>query len=630
MEENLMTNSAIAHQIDEGEWCFIPLSKLIRAAGNVRKVKAALADERDESSALTPMQHSIVALGMLQNLIVVERSDGNYDVWGGGERLQNLQDLREKGAIDPDHKLMCRVMPEAQARAASLAENKHRSAMHPADEFDAMSLMINEEKRTTEEVAQIFGMTPGSVTRRMRLAAVSPKIMAEFREGRANLDQMMAMTLVQADHAGQEQLYFGLPVHMRSAAKLRELATSGEVSLATDYMAKFVGLDDYVAAGGAFRKDLFEESLVFLEDRALVNKLAMQKLEAYADQVRAEGWSWVEVVPAVTYTTYSPFTRTYRKARPYTAEEEARGQELKTQLDSLNAQYEALGDEEDSEPIETEISAIENQLEDLNEGRYEFSPEDYKLGGAIVGLQYGRLEVERGLLKKGVRAVGADGTTEKVVKLSERMCRQLSAHRTAALQVAIASDPKLALVATVHRLAMRVVHGDMWYDGKLPVNVDAERTSQLEDFAPDYVGSIAYVALEKIAAPWRKKLPKEPAKLYAALLKMSVEDLNKLLAVCVSFTVEAVTSNPTEGDSGADILAKTCKLDMRKGWEATAESYFKHVPKPLILAAVGEFAPDQVPRLADLKKSDLASEAEKLAKGKGWLPAILKAHEAEK
>ena len=50
--------------------------------------------------------------------------------------------------------------------------------------------------------------------------------------------------------------------------------------------------------------------------------------------------------------------------------------------------------------------------------------------------------------------------------------------------------------------------------------------------------------------------------------------------------------------------------------------YFQHVPKVAILEAVGEFAPEHVTRLAKLKKGDIASEAERLADGTGWMPAI--------
>ena len=58
---------------------------------------------------------------------------------------------------------------------------------------------------------------------------------------------------------------------------------------------------------------------------------------------------------------------------------------------------------------------------------------------------------------------------------------------------------------------------------------------------------------------------------------------------------------------------------------ADRRGYFKHVPKAAVLQAVGEYAPDQVSRLAKLKKADIASEAERLADGTGWMPAIFKA-----
>ena len=64
---------------------------------------------------------------------------------------------------------------------------------------------------------------------------------------------------------------------------------------------------------------------------------------------------------------------------------------------------------------------------------------------------------------------------------------------------------------------------------------------------------------------------------------------------------------------------------MAAWWKPTAEGYFKHVSKAVILDAVGAFAPESVTRLAKLKKADIAREAERLADGTGWMPAILKA-----
>ena len=98
----------------------------------------------------------------------------------------------------------------------------------------------------------------------------------------------------------------------------------------------------------------------------------------------------------------------------------------------------------------------------------------------------------------------------------------------------------------------------------------------------------------------------------------------RLLAVCVASTVDVVTSRATQHQPGAE-LAQAVGLDMAAWWQPTADGYFQHVPKAAILEAVGEFAPEHVTRLAKLKKGDIASEAERLADGTGWMPAIFAA-----
>ena len=96
-----------------------------------------------------------------------------------------------------------------------------------------------------------------------------------------------------------------------------------------------------------------------------------------------------------------------------------------------------------------------------------------------------------------------------------------------------------------------------------------------------------------------------------------------LLAVCVAVTVDVVTPRATQQQPGAE-LAQAVGLDMAAWWKPTNEGYFRHVPKAAILEAVGEYAPAHVTRLAKLKKGDIASEAERLADGTGWMPAVFK------
>ena len=131
------------------------------------------------------------------------------------------------------------------------------------------------------------------------------------------------------------------------------------------------------------------------------------------------------------------------------------------------------------------------------------------------------------------------------------------------------------------------------------------------------------MALRELQQAWGGKLPEDCAELFAALLAMEQGELVKLLAVCVASTVDVVTPRATRHQPGEE-LAQAMGLDMAAWWKPTGEGFFKHVSKAVVLQALGEFAPEHINRLAKLRKADIASEAERLADGTGWMPAIFK------
>lgn len=147
---------------------------------------------------------------------------------------------------------------------------------------------------------------------------------------------------------------------------------------------------------------------------------------------------------------------------------------------------------------------------------------------------------------------------------------------------------------------------------------------RLEGMAPDWPESPAAVALRELQQVAGEALPEDSAELFAALLAKPQDELVRLLAVCVASTVDVVTPRATQHQPGAE-LAQAVALDMAAWWQPTADGYFQHVPKAAILEVVGEFAPEHVTRLAKLKKGDIAREAERLADGTGWMPAIFAA-----
>jgi hypothetical protein len=63
---------------------------------------------------------------------------------------------------------------------------------------------------------------------------------------------------------------------------------------ASDRRARFVGIAEYEAAGGAVLRDLFEaDDGGWLQDPGLLDRLVAEKLEREAEAIRADGWKWV-------------------------------------------------------------------------------------------------------------------------------------------------------------------------------------------------------------------------------------------------------------------------------------------------------------------------------------------------
>ena len=71
----------------------------------------------------------------------------------------------------------------------------------------------------------------------------------------------------------------------------------------------------------------------------------------------------------------------------------------------------------------------------------------------------------------------------------------------------------------------------------------------------------------------------------------------------------------------ADIVGQAVDLDMvEAGWEPTVDTYLNRVPKVRILEAVREAKGEGTAQLLDhLKKGEMASEAERLLKGRGQM-----------
>jgi ParB family chromosome partitioning protein len=639
-----MTGKTIASP-KHGDVIETPLDSLRPSPRNARRMPHAEAD-------IEALAASIAAKGVLQAPVVEPETDaagaatGRYLVTIGEGRRRALMLLAERGVIRRTAKVRCVVDLAHDAHEISLDENVTRSAMHPADQFEAFRRLSQDRGLSAEEIAARFGVSAQAVRQRLRLGAVAPALMDLYRAGELTLEQLTAFA-VSEDHARQAQVLEQLGAY-RPPYLIRRAMTEAKVA-AQDRRAKFVGADAYGEAGGTILRDLFtEDGGGWFEDVALLDRLVAEKLAGIAEAVRdQEGWKWAEA--HVDFPHGLGLGRVYPSPRARSEAETARIQALSEEYDALVVDWEAV---EDLPPeVEARFKAIDAELAGFGED-LAYDAADLARGGVLVVLaQDGTARIERGLIRpedqarpdaepeagaadappgEGGPALAAEAPEAEAegpadAPLSDRLVAELTAHRTLALRDALAGSPRVALSAVVHALALAAFYPP--YERPSCLQVRGLLT-ELEVHAPGSGESRAGQAIAERHAAWAARLPKSARALWDAVAALSDAEQLELLAHCAGLTLNAVCAPLDRKPAAlahADRLAEALELDMAAYWTATAASYLGRVTKAQIGSAVREAVSGQAAeRIAGLKKPDMAVEAEALLAGTGWLPAVLR------
>lgn len=313
---------------------------------------------------------------------------------GEGRRL--AQELRAKRReIRRTEPVRCIVRIKDEAIEVSLDENVTRTDMHPADQFEAFRALSEERGWGAEEIAARFGVSPVTVRQRLRLAAVSPSLMQLYRDGDVTLDQLMAFA-ISDDHARQEEVYENLGWN-REPRVIRSRMMEAHVP-PSDPRAILVGVEAYEQAGGVVVRDLFsEEGGGFFEDVGLLDRLALERLNAIAGDVRGEGWKWVEAQLDFPYS--HGLRREYPRQVPLSKTDQKRHDALRREWDEIAEQYE--GDEDVPDDVETRFNELEAAIEQFNERQRVFDPDVIARCGVFVSLdRNGDPQIERGFVRQ--------------------------------------------------------------------------------------------------------------------------------------------------------------------------------------------------------------------------------------
>ncbi len=602
----------------------IPLTKLVESEDNVRR--------SNRKEGIAELAASVKAIGLLQSIVVKDAGTGKFAVIAGGRRLRALRLLAKAGDIEKNAPIPCRVISgDDNATDLSLAENVSRRDLLPWEELEAYKQHIDGGEGP-ETIAARFGVPPQHVVRRLKLARVSPRIIEALKKEVATLDQLAALALTD-DHARQEAAFFDAPEWARTPERLRAQITQAHVP-DTDKLARFVGIDAYKTEGGGVTSDLFAEEngdpTLWLTDRDLLTGLAEAKLQPVAEQARSEGWAWIEI--AMDEIGWQRFPMRVREERRTLTKKE------QTRLERLYAKLDEAEDPAEIEKIEADIDALAPTT---------WPAEEVKLAGAIVTLtRDGVPKVERGLVRdEDVKALKAlrrktgraatpqdadaeDGQTSApppTMRLSAKLVDELRAHKTLALRAELVQRPEAALRILVFTLAEAFL-GDF---SASPLGLRLEE----EDVARSITRSEskASEAYQTIAASWRDRLPAGREELWRFITEAGPQTLLDLLAVLIAPGLDLRTDTRTSGHAAkahiGDLFAESVGLDMSRWWRASADSYFAHVKRDVILDAIREHKPGLVlPKLEKASKVELVARTKRIFKGSAWLPEPLRTH----
>lgn len=634
--------------VPEAETGFVPANLLVLSEKNARKT--------NKERKIEGLAASILRLGLLQNLVVSRRADGTFPVEAGERRRLAIGLLVQGKRVAEDWPVPVRFVDEADRTAASTMENDQREGMHPADQYQAFQ-ELTDEGWTIDEIADAFSVTPLIVERRLALASAAPALLELLRRDEITTEQLMALCTTD-DHELQMSVWTNTAEWNRHPGNLRRALVSAEIDLTRDPRVAFIGgVAAFVAAGGEVRRDLFSTDGQggFTSDGVLLERLVAERLEAVAAELRAEGWGWVEIWPQWNHAEFYRLGRIQKTVHPLQPDAVAKVEALEVERAELSDEVDAFGDgygdydelpEADRDRYEAasaRIDEITGELSAIERSRVSFDAEAVPAAGAIVGIEHGALQIERGLVRTADRpkVEAAVGGTQRITggretevpgrkagQLSDPVTRSLYGHRNLAAQSATAANSHVAKVLLACWLVQTLRHRE----SSVPIDLrisDNYRGTRTGHPIVDEGGAARRQAFDAIGQAMVAALPKADDALWDALMILEPAELDRLIAFAVA---SAVSLDRTHAGLTAKLLT-ALGFNIADHFTPTAENFFSRIPKALIIEAIGEAgrlgSDAQRSTLQALKKADLAARAETEVRDTRWVPALIRSPKAK-
>lgn len=614
----------------------IPFNKLTISPENPRKAPVTK-DEHKEMVA------SILARGVMLNLLVKPASKkGHYLVVDGGLRLKAFKDLVERGDRKATENLPCAVVSDENGLDNGLAANRHRTKMHPVDEYEAFA-ELRKDGMTVKEIATRNHLSTAAVNQRLTLGTIAPVIREACRAGEITVDVLKAFSVAK-DIERQLEVWNDVknnthvsPYHVRTQLTEGKIRSDSSIAL-------FVGEKAYKKARGFVSKDLFED-VAFFDDSKIVEQLAQAKLEKALKPI-AEPWKWGSAKISFGYQESNEYGREYPE--PVEVPED-----LTNKLGRLQAEIEKLdnlnGDDWTDEvhdtynALELKSDEIETKIEDCAV----FSEDQYGRAGVVVAIgNNGELEIHKGLVvpsdaplpsTNATEAGQSDGVEVKAARPvhSNVLVDDMKSWRLPVIQLALASNPDAALDLLLYDLVASSDYAG--YRNNQGTGVTARATYQPSSLH-DLDAHPANIELTSVEEEINKLVAVEGNEdLFAHISGLAPADKQRCLAWFVSRAVCAGLGGEKPDQPVLEVVGQRLEVDVAKYWRPTATNYLNRIRKDAILDIgdyiLGNDAGFKTMHLSDAKATAVSlvgsllkgeydgMTEEQLQRAAAWLPS---------
>ena len=405
-----------------------------------------------------------------------------------------------------------------------------------------------------------------------------------------------------------------------------------------------------------------------------MRKLAAAKLDAEAEKVReADGWAFVAHELQEDADAYG-YRREQPARREATRDEAERQSEIETELTAMEDEgWDDATDE--GRAVAERWDRLEAELEDLDDRREEWTPEQKQRCGVYLGVgEAGQVVQRRGLVdpawekkqreeaeakqREQEKAAGTPGTKvepaagdaadagEKTegVEMPRTLVWKLTKARTEALRASMIGNPAAAADLLIAHLCEQLFFR-VQFAARDPLPFEVGITAGRDDFCaatgrsdpargsggtdqPSEAQKVFYEALQA----WRSRLPSIPDALPCFVAGLTPNDKTSLLALLSAASLNTVSEatgsfHGGKGDAAIRRVAGHVGCDVTKWWKPTAASFFGGLMKAGITAALDEaYAQAHGKTLSKaagvdgLKKDAAANRAEVLVSKLDWLP----------